>query len=246
MNPSIATARERLDRDGFVSFPDPVVPADELADVRSLVDEVIRRAPEHPEHVHDLGKGSVGTILEIVRATELVPDLRETAAFRRCRALAAELLDVPVAPFYDHVIDKAPGNRASTAWHQDIAYSEISQPPPTAHMWLPLQEATVENGCMMFLPGSHRQRVEHRKRGGDPTADALEALDVDKSRAVACPIAAGGLTIHHPATMHHTGPNTTGAPRTAWIMHFREEGTWGLRAWVPGPVRRALHRLRGR
>jgi len=67
----------------------------------------------------------------------------------------------------------------------------------------------------------------------------------DPTAAVACPLAAGGATIHHPGVLHHTAPNDSDDPRVAWILQFREEGSWGVRAMVPGPVWRIVRRRRG-
>jgi ectoine hydroxylase-related dioxygenase (phytanoyl-CoA dioxygenase family) len=90
---------------------------------------------------------------------------------------------------------------------------------------------------MWFVPGSHRALLEHRPRGGDPSAPGLEAIDVDSTSAVACPLPAGGMTVHQPGTLHWTGPNRSDEPRLAWILHYREEGSWGVRSRVPRPLR---------
>jgi hypothetical protein len=238
-----AGERGRFLRDGFVAVARPIVRPAALAEARALLDDLL--AGELPaDQVNDLGDESSGHILEVLRATDVEPRLRQTAAFQACRDLAAELLDVPVAPFYDHVIHKAPGNGAATSWHQDTAYAPGEVFPPTAHVWLALQDVTVEAGCMQFVPGSHRAEVPHRHRGGNPDAAALEAVGADVGAAVACPLPAGGVTVHHPGVLHHTGPNVTDRPRLAWILQFREEGSWGVRAWVPKPVRALLRRRR--
>lgn len=44
--------------------------------------------------------------------------------------------------------------------------------------------------------------------------------DVDPKGAVACPLPAGGMTIHQPKTLHYTGPNRTNTPRRAYILFF--------------------------
>jgi len=159
-----------------------------------------------------------------------------------------QLVGVAMAPYYDHIIRKPAHNLAATSWHQDSAYAPVPGTfvPHAAHVWLALQPATLENGCMQFLPGSHRTPVPHRPRGGDPAADALEAVDVDDSSAVACPLPAGGITIHHPSVLHHTGPNQTDSERLAWILQFRRDGSFGVRAIVPPSVRELVRRRRDR
>jgi len=132
---------------------------------------------------------------------------------------------------FDHCIIKPPFNNAATAWHQDCAYARpITLSARRLHWWLPLQEATRENGCMEFVPGSHLGRVlPHRPRSVH--AHALQTrLPVD-ALPVACPLPVGGATVHLPKTLHHTGPNNSPAPRLAWIVQI------GIKGWMPSVMR---------
>jgi ectoine hydroxylase-related dioxygenase (phytanoyl-CoA dioxygenase family) len=74
---------------------------------------------------------------------------------------------------------------------------------------------------MQFIPYSHLGNLRpHHPMGNDPLVHTLETDDVDPSKAVPCPIPAGGCTIHQPKTMHYTAPNDTDVPRRAWILFF--------------------------
>ena len=92
---------------------------------------------------------------------------------------------------------------------------------------MPLQEATLENGCMVFLPGSHKREITpHQSIGGDTRVHGLEMLDaVDEAKAVACPLPAGGATFHDSRTMHFTGANRSQVPRRAYIIGFGRPAT---------------------
>jgi ectoine hydroxylase-related dioxygenase (phytanoyl-CoA dioxygenase family) len=95
-----------------------------------------------------------------------------------------------------------------------MEYSSLS-------VWMPLQEATLENGCMQFIPGSHRLEVlPHQSINNDPRIHGLEvqAGVMDTSQAVACPLPPGGATFHLSRTFHYTAPNTSDVPRRALIM----------------------------
>ena len=158
---------------------------------------------------------------EVNEAAVLEPKLRETCTFRRCRKIARQLLGVPVGYQFDHAIYKAPYNQTSTEWHQDEAYNHEPIPLRSIHFWIPLQPATVENDRMQFIPGWHHSgmlsyRITNRRGAGGTMA--VEGIDV--SKAVAGPLAAGSATIHHPLTLHYTGPNQTSDYRRAWILHF--------------------------
>ena len=171
----------------------------------------------------DLGHGSSEgspEILEINQTLALEPELATTLTFQRCRALAEVLLGRAVEYRFDHTIYKPAFNGRATAWHQDEAYT-LDPTLVTAHFWVPVQDVSVEMGCMQFIPGSHRERIRHhhplaRLRH----AHALETDDVDTSRAVACPLQAGDVTVHFPRTLHYTGPNLTAVPRLAWSLEF--------------------------
>jgi ectoine hydroxylase-related dioxygenase (phytanoyl-CoA dioxygenase family) len=88
---------------------------------------------------------------------------------------------------------------------------------------MPLDDADVDNGCLWFLPGSHRGDIgPHRHGNDDPAVHVLELIDQpDTSPAIAVPLKAGGMSFHHPRTMHYAGPNTTARLRRAWANEFQ-------------------------
>jgi len=169
------------------------------------------------------------------------PELLETNFWRNARRYAARLLEVdePALSGWSHMIRKPVGNSRLAPWHQDEAYWEPELHYPAAlGAWLPLHAVTVEMGCMQFIPGSHRLGVlDHRFYDDDPVHNLLEALDVDTSKAVACPLPKGGATFHHKRVLHFTEPNTTDQVRRAYPIEFqltpvRREGPVPTRPWV--------------
>jgi hypothetical protein len=240
---------ESFSRDGFAVL-EQLTTAEDIARVRSLLDPLFDRFESLGERAFDLAgpraPGEAAKSPEVNEAAVLVPELRETLTYQRCREVARRLLGVPVGYQFDHAIYKPPHNETPTAWHQDEAYNKEPIPLRSIHFWIPLQPATVENGCMWFIPGSHlgpllTHRVASRRgAGGTLAVDGL-----DDASAVACPLVLGGATIHHPLTLHFTGANQSNQFRRAWILHF---GAYGkvrrlfhprsiaakLRGWVPG------------
>jgi Phytanoyl-CoA dioxygenase (PhyH) len=232
-NPESLAAR--FARDGFATIDRLSTPAD-IALIRTLLDPLFDRFDSLGDRAVDLAslyvRGAVVKSPEINETVSLEPRLRDTDTYRRCRQIAQELLRAPVGYQFDHAIYKPPHNQAPTPWHQDEAYNLEPIPLRSIHFWIPLQPATEENGCMWFVPGSHRgPLLEHyvasqRARGG-----TLAARDVDVSNAVVCPLPIAGATIHHPLTLHYTGANQSDQYRRAWILHF---GAYGK-------VRRLFH-----
>jgi ectoine hydroxylase-related dioxygenase (phytanoyl-CoA dioxygenase family) len=225
--------RRQLDQfaaDGFLAIPS-LVPNAAIQEVRALLNPLFERFGELPCRVkRDLaatgvaGEASVRSA-EINRPTLLDRRLKRSEVFRACHAIAAQVAGRAVAYTFDHAIYKAPLNQAETPWHQDHAYTGLRTPLRTVHFWIPLQDATVENGCMHFVPRSHLQGLKAHARHAN--GHVLSASNVDSSSAKACPLPVGGATIHSPLTLHYTGPNTTSTVRGAWIIHF---GPWGRAA----------------
>ncbi len=120
-----------------------------------------------------------------------------------------------------YAIFKPARTGAPTPWHQDEAYWNPAVEYNALSIWIPLQPATLENGCMQFVPGSHKQEVlTHHCINNDPRIHGLEVDSADTSTAVACPLPPGGATIHHNRTLHYTGPNRSEIPRRAYILAF--------------------------
>jgi ectoine hydroxylase-related dioxygenase (phytanoyl-CoA dioxygenase family) len=107
-------------------------------------------------------------------------------------------------------------------WHQDWAYWGGSH---KISVWVALDEATPENGCLQILPGSHRAAVEHDQVHGVPGfGNRLDpsARGVDMSRAVTVPARPGAAIFFHDLTLHASLPNRSGNERRALIITYRD------------------------
>ena len=112
------------------------------------------------------------------------------------------------------------------------------------HFWIPLQEANLENGCMQFIPGSHREGlVPHAQKG--PKAHMLTIKEPYPAPPTVCPAQAGGCTVRLPTTLHYTGPNETAKVRRACIPHLSDSGRSGRRRpeYVLASLRSLFRRL---
>jgi ectoine hydroxylase-related dioxygenase (phytanoyl-CoA dioxygenase family) len=155
-----------------------------------------------------------------------VPELRETSFWRNGRAFAATLLGVDPETLrgWGHMIRKPARVGAPLPWHQDEAYWDPAFRYRALGCWLTLDPATPESGCLRFIPGSHRGGVRvHRHVGGDPAVHGLVTDEVDETRAVAVPVAAGGAIFHHCRMLHSSGPNTSPSVRRAWANEWQLE-----------------------
>ena len=168
---------------------------------------------------------------QLMNPAAYAPDLNKAIFRETARLLACQLLEDAECGD-EHAICKPAEDGAETPWHQDEAYWGPAYDYEALSIWIPLQEATLENGCMHFIAGSHRGCVlPHHSIGRNVQIHGLETDMVDAKLAIACPLPAGGCTIHHCRTLHYAGPNRSGEPRRAYILTFRKS-----------PVRREVPR----
>ncbi len=222
----------RFREEGFLVL-DRITHDEEVARLRGIFDRLFATgAGRDRGRQFDLAgtdeEGSRPVLPQILNPVEFAPELAETEFRVAALAIARRLLGPEAEPWFEHAILKPPGYGAPTPWHQDEAhrddggvdYEQLS-------IWMPLQEATAENGCMQFIPRSHLGPVlAHRSPADDRRVMALECTgEFERAQAVLCPLPAGGATVHHSRTLHHAGANTSGTPRRAYILAFRGKVT---------------------
>lgn len=204
--------------DGYLHLARPLVSQADVVHVRQLVEPLFEESPRAGVARHDLGDGANGlTVAEVLSPSNAEPRLLRSAVFRESERWAQVALGTRrVRLRFDHAIFKPRRSGGVTAWHQDVAFDPDAD-VPTATVWFALYDADVDNGCMMFVPGSNRGPVlEHRDYG----PRGRQAVDPPLDGAVSCPVPAGGATVHGQRTLHASGPNTSERDRLAWIMKF--------------------------
>jgi ectoine hydroxylase-related dioxygenase (phytanoyl-CoA dioxygenase family) len=145
--------------------------------------------------------------------------------------LAHDLMEGPVRLWEDQMIYKPAFDRKTTlGWHQDYTYWDHVSPPDLATCWIAIDDATVDNGCMYVVPGSHRWDLDYSREDVDVTDPEwlLKRTDLPaKVEPVACEVPAGHCHFHHCRTFHGSYGNKTDNPRRSYVMHL-----------MPGHIRR--------
>jgi len=217
------TRAARFERDGFLAVRDLLQPA-EVDEYLRLYDRFLSGEIAVGARRADLGAGrasvrpGVENITQIMWPSDSVPELGAGPAHRRALALARELLGEDASFDFDMLIDKAPRTLTPTPWHQDLAYWIDLPDRRAASCWIALDPAGVDNGCLWFVPGSHRLSLRaHRPSGG---GGALEC-DATEAEGVAVPLRPGSCTFHAGGTLHYSRGNSTDGHRRALIVNFR-------------------------
>jgi hypothetical protein len=218
----------------------PIAAPQEIAELKAIYDDLFsRRAGREEGNQFDLAgsdeDGKEAALPQILDPVRYAPKLGEGQYLLTANEIVKQLLGPEASVAIAHAIFKPAGIGAATPWHQDEAYWDPSLSYCSVSVWMPLQEATVENGCLWFMPGSNRWPVvPHHSIGGDVRVHGLEIEDATVINGpVACPLLPGGITIHLNRTAHFAGPNQSGTPRRALIM-------MGGLASAPFPVKRSF------
>ena len=135
-------------------------------------------------------------------------------------ALVERLIGEAPVMFQSMALLKPPRVGRDKPWHQDHAYFQFELEAKVVGCWIALDEATVENGCMVIAPGSHlKGPVVHFRRRDWQICDT----DVDTSGSLAVPLKPGGLLIFQSLLHHGTPPNRTAQRRRALQFHYRQQ-----------------------
>ena len=127
----------------------------------------------------------VATLPQILGPPRYAPELNDFFFKKNAGSIAEQLLGGECSGG-DHAILKPAGYGASTPWHQDEAYWNPELVYQSLSIWMPLQDATVESGCMQFVPRSHRRGiVTHRPINNDPRVHGLEVEEFDEAEVIA-------------------------------------------------------------
>ncbi|MFI7061271.1 phytanoyl-CoA dioxygenase family protein [Kribbella sp. NPDC050124] len=127
--------------------------------------------------------------------------------------------------FQDMALLKPPGGGREKPWHQDNAFFAYEPGTPIIGVWIALDPATPENGCMHVIPGSHAEGpVVHFKRRDWQLCDD----EVEVSRDTVVPLAPGGALFFHGLLHHGTPANRTDTRRRAVQLHYQPTRTPGI------------------
>lgn len=112
---------------------------------------------------------------------------------------------------------KPPHGGGEKPWHQDMAYGNLAYGQPVVGVWIALDYAELDNGCMHVIPRSHMEgAIPHYARRDWQICDT----NVQVERDVAVPLAPGGALFFHGLLHHGTPSNNSVKRRRALQFHY--------------------------
>ena len=140
---------------------------------------------------------------------------------------ASQLLAGSVRFWHDQLFYKPAHHGGVVAWHQDYSYWTRTQPMAHLSCWIGLDDSTRDNGCVHYVPGSHKwELLPITGLAGD--MEAIQTVLSEEQRAAFKPVAielkAGECSFHHPLMVHGSYRNTTERPRRATVINVFRDG----------------------
>jgi phytanoyl-CoA hydroxylase len=134
--------------------------------------------------------------------------------------ITTQLLGPDIDLYWNQSVFKMPEGEKQFPWHQDDGYTQVV-PSPYLTLWLALNDATPENGCISVMPESHKKGLlPHEKT---PIGLACHSLD-DPNQGVQVPVKGGSMAVFYSLTMHKSGVNRSKGPRKAYVIQYSEAG----------------------
>jgi ectoine hydroxylase-related dioxygenase (phytanoyl-CoA dioxygenase family) len=192
--------------------------------------------PDHPGNslfyeFHRNESGDPDTVLfHSLGHWRITPGFHDVLFNPRFLVAASQLLGGRAVRFWhDQLFSKPARHGGAVAWHQDYSYWTRTGPIQHLTCWTGLDDATTENGCLHYVPGSHRWRLLKSTQLAGDMEGIYAHLDAEQRRAfdrrVAIELPAGHATFHHPLLVHGSYPNRSARSRRAFVLNVFADGT---------------------
>lgn len=214
------------EENGFVQVDD-VLDAQDISDLKEYMEEAMSTKGDRSLHT-DKHKGNYYKVLN--QKVNVWRDHGGIAQFSFHPKLAQMAMELSKAKgiqlFHDHALWKMPQDSKPTPWHQDFPYWPMNENGALS-IWIPLDDVDEQNGCMMFVPGSHKAG---KLRGIDLVnpeniLDQIRGTEIETTKPIKVPLKAGSCTFHHGLTFHYAHSNQTEHPRRVLALIYMPVGT---------------------
>jgi len=219
---------ESYRENGFVVIKDFLTP-EELATWRDAVDDAVKhrgrqRILKIEEKIDDDSYYN-NVFVQRVNLWQDNEKMRHLMLDRRLGKMAAQLAGVDgIRIWHDQTLIKQPWANP-TGWHLDNPYWSFHSRDALS-IWVALDDATLENGCLYFLPGTHKLSRFDNSGIGPNIGDLFKVYpEFAKLQSVAAPMKAGSCSFHNALLAHGAGANMTPGFRRAMTCAYMPDGS---------------------
>lgn len=163
--------------------------------------------------------------------------IAELALDETIGGIAARLAETPTIRLWHDQLLYKPGDstaKGNVGWHQDYFYWQCAKPADMLTAWVALVDVDETNGCMQFVPGSHKwglldEDLDFFDNDRDAQLSRIKDPSGGSANVVNVRLKAGQVSFHHCLLLHGSGPNLTDSPRRSLVIHM-----------MPGHTRRQM------
>ena len=140
---------------------------------------------------------------------------------------ASQLLESAIRFWHDQIFYKPALHGGVVAWHQDYSYWTRTKPMAHLSCWIGLDDSTRVNGCVHYVPGSHKWNllpVTGLTDDMNSIQSVLSDEQKDRFKPVAIELKKGEASFHHPLMIHGSFENETDRPRRAAVINVFRDG----------------------
>ena len=152
---------------------------------------------------------------------EFEPRLKALSSHPKLERVTSQLLGALPELFANQALLKPPLIGREKPWHQDHAFFNVPMGTQVVGVWIALDEAVPENGCMHIIPRGHKEPIVHFKRRDWQICDD----NVDTDGILAVPLKPGGLLLFDGLLPHGTPPTRSPMRRRALQFHYIPDRT---------------------
>ncbi len=229
-NLDTSAMKQFFDDNGYVIIEN-VFSADELAPVKARLEEIIADPARAPQGVN-VGRESdtlanaasandgANPVRNISFMVRFDPTFQEFARNPKILEATRALIGPRIRVFRDQALQKPPGGQAKPL-HQDLSYFRVQPADELVTAWVALDEATTQNGCMIYVPASHRHGLFEITRDPErPVHHVPDTRGIEIADEMLCPVPAGAVIFHHGYTLHRSDVNQTQTWRRSVQLHY--------------------------
>jgi len=210
---------------GYAVFPGALA-GEALALLRDGCDAFVAREDARMDElgVDTIGISHRGKRYFANECQRVAPELRRMLFSSTMAELCRATLGDTAYFFFDQYVVKGPEGGLPFSWHQDSGYVVGNGGPPDhapyVTCWCPLDDATVENGTVRLMPGSHRNGILPHDR--QPGSNDLVGAPAE-AEGIIVEAKAGDIVAFSSLLLHATGANRTDRPRRVYLAQYTPE-----------------------
>lgn len=164
-------------------------------------------------------------IRQLMHSERISPTLNHILRSDTMLDVVSELMHPHVALYHCKLLPKEARVGAATPWHQDYAYWQTEENRPLMiNCQIAIDPMTLENGCLEFIPGSHRWGLQDHERHQETFGMFLPGRYYKRDEGITVPMEPGDGIFFTSLVIHGSAPNTSDKPRWANTFAFNVPG----------------------